>query len=67
MERFPNKKLPRIETLYAEQSLLISERNSLNKEYKKVVAELEKLDYARQTINEYLDTEQKKVQKKGLE
>ena len=65
LEKFPDRKLPRIETLRCEQSSLINQRNTLNIEYKKIVAELEELDYARQTISEYLEKAQK--QKKATE
>lgn len=68
LKRFPDRKLPRIETLYDEQASLINQRNSLNQEYKKIVAELEQLDYARQTICEYLDKSEKQMkQKKEIE
>lgn len=67
LEKFPNKKLPKIETLYAEQSSLINQRNSLNKEYKKILAEFEQLDYARETIREYLEkSDNTKSKKKEL-
>ena len=66
--KYPDKKIPRIETLQAQRSVLIAQRNSLNDEYKKIVAELEQLDYARQTICEYLDKSEKQMkQKKEIE
>ena len=61
-EQFPDKKIPRLETLSARKTELIAQRNKLNEEYKKIIAELEELDYARRTVSEYLDeqTKQKK-------
>ncbi len=62
-EQFPDKKIPRLETLSARKTELIAQRNKLNEEYKKIIAELEELDYARRTVSEYLDeqTKQKKA------
>lgn len=68
VEKYPDKKIPKLETLYAQQAELIEQRKNLNEEYKKIVAELEKLDYARETIKEYLEkSEKKKTQKKDIE
>ena len=63
ISRYPNKKIPRLETLRERQAELITERNKLNEEYKRIIAELKELDYARRTISEYLDKaqEQKKT------
>lgn len=52
---YPNRKLPNLEKLYTRKSELIAKRKEKNSEYKKIVAELEKLDNARTTIQEYLD------------
>lgn len=64
LSRYPNKKIPRLETLRERQTELIAERNKLNEEYKKIVAELKELDYARRTISEYLDKAQEQQKKK---
>lgn len=52
---YPNRKLPNLEKLYTRKSELIAKRKEKNSEYKKIVAELEKLDNARTTIQEYLN------------
>lgn len=65
--RFPDRKIPHLEALYERKSRLTSERNKKNEKYKMIVKELKELDSARQTISEYLDIEQKKIQKRGLE
>ena len=61
-EQFPDKRIPRLETLSERKKKLISQRNELNTEYKKIAAELKELDCARRTVNEYLEKaqEQKK-------
>jgi len=61
-EQFPDKRIPRLETLSERKKKLISQRNELNAEYKKIAAELKELDCARRTVNEYLEKaqEQKK-------
>ena len=64
-EMFPEKKLPRLETLHDKKTELIGQRNELNTEYKKIAAEIKELDYARRTISEYLDKAQE--QKKAAE
>lgn len=64
IEKYPDKKIPKLETLYAQQAELIEQRKNLNEEYKKTVAELEKLDYARETIKEYLDKSNRQKNRK---
>lgn len=53
--RYPNRKLPNLERLYTRKAELITKCKEKNSEYKKIVAELEKLDNARTTIQEYLN------------
>lgn len=67
LSRYPNKKIPRLETLRERQTELINERNRLNSEYKKIVAELKELDYARRTISEYLEKAQQQNKKAELD
>lgn len=64
LARYPNKKVPRLETVREKQKELITQRNKLNEEYKKIIAELKELDYARRTISEYLDKAQEQQNKK---
>ncbi len=63
-EKYPDKKIPKVETLYTRRTELMNQRKTLNEEYKKIVAELEQLDYARQTISEYLDKSENQKEKK---
>lgn len=66
--RFPDRKLPYPESLYEKKSKLISERNRKNEKYKAIVKELKELDYARETISEYLDkSNRQKNRKKEIE
>lgn len=58
--KFPDKRLPNIESLYDDRAELITERNNKNKEYKDLVVELKKLDKARTTVEEYLNQKQEK-------
>ena len=53
--KFPDHKVPSIESLRERQQALTKERSKVNEQYKKIVAELKELDYIRQTIQDYLD------------
>lgn len=64
--KFPDRKVPSIESLQEKKKKLISERNTKNAEYKKIVAELKELDYVRQTIQDYLDKSASKDKKQVL-
>ena len=52
-EIFPDNKLPKLETLENEKTALTEERSKLNDVYKKVRADSDKLDYARQALEAY--------------
>lgn len=51
---YPNKKIPSLENSEKEKSKLLTEVKALNEEYKSIVQELEELEKARQTINDYV-------------
>lgn len=51
---YPDKKIPNLENLEKEKSKLLAEVKGLNEEYKSIVQELEELEKARQTINDYV-------------
>lgn len=51
---YPDKKIPSLENLEKEKSKLLAEVKGLNEEYKSIVQELEELEKARQTINDYV-------------
>lgn len=61
--KFPDKRLPSLEHLYDERAELITQRNELNGKYKKLVAELKELDYARTAIADYVRSQQRDKQK----
>lgn len=54
VDLYPNKKIPNLENLEKEKSKLLTEVKALNEEYKSIVQELEELEKARQTINDYV-------------
>lgn len=51
---YPDKKIPNLENFEKEKSKLLAEVKGLNEEYKSIVQELEELEKARQTINDYV-------------
>lgn len=54
VDLYPNKKIPSLENSEKEKSKLLTEVKALNEEYKSIVQELEELEKARQTINDYV-------------
>lgn len=54
VDLYPDKKIPNLENLEKEKSKLLTEVKALNEEYKSIVQELEELEKARQTINDYV-------------
>lgn len=54
VDLYPDKKIPNLENLEKEKSELLTEVKALNEEYKSIVQELEELEKARQTINDYV-------------
>ena len=56
---FPDKTLPRIEKLTNERKHLIEDIKELNEQYKQTVSELKELEFARQSIEDYLNVSDK--------
>ena len=53
-ELYPGKKLPGIESLERERTFLIAQRTEMNDTYKRIVADLKELEFAKTSLNEYL-------------
>ena len=53
-ELYPDKKLPSIEALERDRAALIAQRTEMNETYKRIVAELKEIEFAKTSINEYL-------------
>lgn len=70
---YPDGKVPSAEVLTKRRTALIEQRGVKNDEYKTLTAELKELEYARQTVAEYLknenqrDVQQKKKKRNDLE
>lgn len=69
---YPDGKVPSAEVFTKRRTALIEQRNAKNDEYKTLTAELKELEYARQTVAEYLKNErdvqqQKKMKRNDLE
>ena len=67
-ELYPNAKLPKLETLENEKTALTEERSKLNEVYKAVCADSDKLNYAKQALEEYWregDTEEQSAVVEG--
>lgn len=67
-ELFPNNQLPKLETLENEKTALTEERSKLNEVYKTVRADSDKLNYAKQALEEYWregDTEEQSAVVEG--
>lgn len=63
---YPDGKVPSAEVLTNRRTALIEQRNAKNDEYKTLTAELKELEYARQTLADYLKNEnQRDVQQKN--
>lgn len=56
---YPDKTLPRIEKLTNERNHLIEDIKELNEQYKQTVSELKELEFARQSIEDYLKVSDK--------
>ena len=66
-EYYPDNKLPKLETLENEKTALTEERSKLNDVYKKIRADSDKLNYARQALEAYRHERETKeqTQKRG--
>lgn len=51
---YPNNVLPNLERLERERSELIADVKTMNEEYRKIVNELKEIEYAQQSIQEYV-------------
>lgn len=56
-ELYPDNKIPKLETERDKMKTLISERDKLNSEYKDTKNDIEKMEIAKQSIDEYLTTQ----------
>lgn len=56
---YPDKTSPRIEKLTNERNHLIEDIKELNEQYKQTVSELKELEFARQSIEDYLKASDK--------
>ena len=56
-ELYPDNKIPKLETERDKMKTLISERDKLNSEYKGIKNDIEKMEIAKQSIDEYLTTQ----------
>lgn len=56
---YPERKLPKLKNLETEKNRLIEEVKKMNEEYKETVRELKEIEFARQSINEYLQSTEK--------
>ncbi len=63
---YPDRKLPTISTLEEKRKKLTSDVQQMNEEYKAIIDELKKIEYARQSINDYLRNNDRS-QNKSLE
>ncbi len=61
---YPDGKVPGLEALTKRRTSLIEQRNSKNDEYKSISASLKEIEYARQTISDYLKNERDVQHKK---
>lgn len=61
---YPDGKVPTAEVLQKRRNSLIEQRNEKNDEYKNLTAKLKELDYARQTVADYLKNERNVQQQK---
>ena len=59
-ELYPDNKIPNLEAERRKLYEMIDERNEKNKEYKSMKAELNELESARKSIEDYLDNQKKK-------
>ena len=68
---YPDGKVPTAEVLQKRRATLIEQRNEKNDEYKSLTAKLKELEYARQTVADYLknerDVQQQKKKRNDLE
>lgn len=62
---FPDGQVPSERELTEQRNALIESRKALNSEYKKLLQDIKNLDYARQTIRDYLQNEREQKQHKG--
>ncbi len=66
-EIYPNKKLPKIETLEQQRAELIEQRKTLNEEYKRIVNELKEFEFARESLEQYFKNNDRSRNKGLLE
>lgn len=55
-EYYPNNVLPNLERIENERAELISSVKEMNEEYKKIISELHEAEFARQSIQEYINS-----------
>lgn len=56
---YPDRKLPPLDKLEDEKKNLIDEVRKMNERYKQIVAELKEIEFARQSIDDYLNNQKK--------
>ena len=56
---FPDNRIPKLETEKGKMKELIGKRDQLNQQYKEIKKEIEELEVAKQSVDEYLDTQRK--------
>ena len=56
---YPDNKIPKLETERDKMKSLISERDQLNNKYKETKSDIEKMEIAKQSIDEYLNTQER--------
>lgn len=61
---YPDGNVPSEEKLSVKKNSLIEKRNDMNERYKSLQAQIKDLDFARQTINDYLKNERKELDRK---
>lgn len=61
---YPDGNVPSEEKLSVKKNSLIEKRNDMNERYKSLQAQIKDLDFARQTINDYLKNEEKEQVRK---
>ena len=56
---YPDRKLPPLDKLEDEKKNLLDEVRKMNERYKQIVAELKEIEFARQSIDDYLNNQKK--------
>ncbi len=66
-EIYPDKKLPKLETLERQRAELMEQRKTLNEEYKRIVGELKEFEFARESLEQYFKNNDRSRNKGLLE